>query len=253
MDIIASYQHGRIEQLADEARGLAGRDRDHVQRAIVYHHLYQHSGERHAYALIAADGSLKLESALASIEGLAERSWWRLGRGRAAALAERARGFAAALRRIDRERCEAMQLAYRLAHTHGLSGLADDQLPGDLREAFAEADPRALFLAHLRWAEERWGHAIEEAIHALEWRLRTAAVGRAVAALRPGVAAYDAAQRRGLAAFERRLVTDDLLPRGFAGNPGQHYYRLQRALADKRRRERAESDLAPEEAVLVAA
>ncbi|QNN65576.1 hypothetical protein H9L12_03065 [Sphingomonas rhizophila] len=254
MDIIASYQHGRIEQLAEEARGLAGRECDHVQRAIVYHHLYQHSGDRHAYALIAAQAALRLEDALANVEAAAERSWWRIGRARAAALAERARDFAAALRTIDRDRCEAMQLAYRLAHTHGLSTLAEDQLPEELRQAFASDDRRALFLAHQQWVENRWGLALEAAIHRLEWPLRKGAVERAIAALRPGVAMFSAVERRGFTVFERKLFTDDALPRAFAGNPGQHYYRLQRDLADKRRRARAEAcDLAADDTVVLAA
>ena len=65
MDIIASHPDGLAEQLAHEAAGLAGRNRDAVQRAIVGHHLYQHSGGRHNFALIAAGAALALDRRLA--------------------------------------------------------------------------------------------------------------------------------------------------------------------------------------------
>ena len=42
MDIIAAHRQGLIEQLDDEVAALAGRGRDHAQRAVVLHHLYDH-------------------------------------------------------------------------------------------------------------------------------------------------------------------------------------------------------------------
>ena len=109
-----------------------------------------------------------------------------------------------------------------------------------------------LFLAHQRWAEQRWGLAIEAAIEALGWPLGAARVAAAIAALRQPLDRFEAADKRGWAATEARLLARKGLPRGFAINPGQHYYKLQRGLADQRRRAPA-SDLAPDEAVRLAA
>lgn len=249
MDIIESHQHGLAEQLAEEARGLAGRDRDSVQRAQVYHHLYQHSGGRHCYALRCAEAALTLDVALAAVERGARRRW----RPRPG-LDERARDFAAALRTIDRERCEAMLVAYRLAITPGLGAVAGERVPADLLAALRGGDRRGLFAAHLGWAEERWGLAIERAIAELGWPYRPSAVARAIAALRLPLSAFERGERSGWGRAEARLLKLKPFPPGFAANPGQHYYKLQRAIAERRRRERGALDLvSPEDSVSLAA
>ena len=248
MDIIASHQHGLAEQLAHEAAALAGRERDAVQRAIVGHHLYQHSEGRHGFALMAAVAALSLDRALARMAKVALR-WPR----RDVVLAARVEDFAAQARRIDRERCEAMLLAYRLATTPGLRGAG---VGGDPALALANAggERRDDYLVHVRWAEERWGAQIEAAIDALAWSKAPGVLTEAVAALRLSVALYDHATRSGWARTERALTADKALPRGFAANPGQHYYAIQRGLADKRRKLKGEwLDFDPAEAVAIAA
>ena len=124
---------------------------DAVQRAIVGHHLYQHSEGRHGFALMAAVAALSLDRALARMAKVALR-WPR----RDVVLAARVEDFAAQARRIDRERCEAMLLAYRLATTPGLRGAG---VGGDPALALANAggERRDDYLVHVRWAEERWG------------------------------------------------------------------------------------------------
>ena len=248
MDIIASHQHGLAEQLANEAAALAGRDRDAVQRAIVGHHLYQHSGGRHAFALIAAGASLALDRRLARLAKAAVR-WPR----RDEALAGRLETFAGQARAIDRERCEALLLAYRLATTPGLRG-ADVGGDASLAGAYGAGDAREDYVTHLRWAEARWGVRIEAAIDALAWTKPPRDLAKAVAALRLPIESFDRAARKGWARTERALTADKALPRGFAGNPGQHYYAIQRALADKRRKLTGEwPDFDPAEAVAIAA
>ena len=251
MDIIASHQHGLAEQLAHEAAALAGRDRDAVQRAIVGHHLYQHSGGRHTFALIAAAASLALDRRLARLakSARAAKRWPR----RDDALAGRLELFAGEARRIDRERCEALLLAYRLATTPGLRG-ADVGGDAALAGAYGAGDARDDYLTHLRWAEARWGARIEAAIDALTWIKPPRDLTRAVGALRLPIEQYDRAARKGWAKTERLLTADRALPRGFAGNPGQHYYAIQRALADKRRKLKGEwPDFDPADAVAIAA
>ena len=49
MDIIAAHQQGLIEQLEEDVKALAGRLRDHGQRAVVLHHLYDHSRGIHGW------------------------------------------------------------------------------------------------------------------------------------------------------------------------------------------------------------
>ena len=251
MDIIASHQHGLAEQLAHEAAALAGRDSDAVQRAIVGHHLYQHSNGRHTFALIAAAASLALDRRLTRLAKAARaaKRWPR----RDEALAGRLEAFAGEARRIDRERCEALLLAYRLATTPGLRG-ADVGGDAALAGAYGAGGARDNYLTHLRWAEVRWGARIETAIDALAWIKPPRKLSKAVAALRLPVELFDCADRKGWARTERSLIADRALPRGFADNPGQHYYAIQRALADKRRKLKGEwSDFDPADAVAIAA
>lgn len=248
MDIIASHQHGLAEQFAHEAAGLAGRPGDAVQRAIVGHHLYQHSGGRHTFALIAAEAALALDRRLARLARAAMR-WPR----RDAALAARVATFASEARAVDRERCEAMLLAYRLATTPGLRGAGIGSEAG-LDGAFTEGAPRDDYLLHSRWAEARWGERIEAAIDVLDWATPPRDLGRAITALRLPVELFDRAERKGWGRTERAVTTDRALPRGFASNPGQHYYAIQRGLAERRRKLTGEwLDLAPDEAVAIAA
>lgn len=244
MDIIASHQEGLAEQLAREAAGLAGRDRDAVQRAIVGHHLYQHSGGRHGFALITAGAALELDRRLARLARAATR-WPRRDSG----LAQRVAGFAGTARAIDRERCEALLLAYRLATTPGLRATAGGSPALDRDEG-----RRAAFLRQALWAEARWGERIEAAIDALAWTRPPRDLAIAVAALRLPVALFDRAEHDGWGRTERTLTADRALPRGFAANPGQHYYAIQRDLAERRRKLKGEwPDFNPDEAVAIAA
>ncbi len=240
MDIIASHQAGLVDMLAQEAAALAGRAGDVVQRAIVYHHLHDHSSGRHGYALLCAQGVLALDGRLKRVDRAARRARWRLGRAAAAKLGERVDRFGETLRVIDRERCEAMLLAYRLALSPALRGAAAAHVPADLVEALAAGDRRSLFLAHQRWVEDRWGLAIEAAIADLAWPLRAASVAATIAPLRIGIDRFDAAEREGWARLARRAGSARTLPKGFAANPAQHYYALQRAVTERRRNPRSE-------------
>ena len=237
MDIIASHRIGLVERHRHEAEALAGRDRDLVQRAIVYHHLYDHSAGRHGFALLCASGALELDSRLDRLAKSARRSRWRLGRAGRDALVERVAAFSTALRRIDRERCQAMLFNYRLALAPSLRREAADLMPQDLLAALREGSARALCVAQWSWADEHWGAAIEAAMADLAWPLRRKAVAAALAALLPTRADFDRAGRSGWEAVERRITGAPALPYGFAGNPARHYYALQRALADRRRRD----------------
>lgn len=262
MDIIASHQHGLVEQLEIEAASLAGRARDSAQRAIVYHHLADSLGLANGYALLAVQGALAIDGAVDRLDRAVRRSWWWLRGGERAELLARVRRFGEALRELDRRRCEAALLAYRLVATPGLAEQAKARLDPELIDALAacrrgEVGPEArrrLFLALQRWAEELLGEGIEEAIASLDWPLAGRPVRLAVEALRIPLAAYERAERRGLAKIERALRGSKALPAKFGTNPAQAFYALQRQLAERRRRAGAEYDeLSPDEAVRLAA
>ena len=264
MDIIASHQHGLVEQLEVEAESLAGRARDSAQRAVVYHHLADSLGLANGYALLAAQGALAIDRAVADLERAVRRAWWRLRGEQRTAVLGRVKRFGEALRELDRRRCEAALLAYRLVATPGLGEQARSRLDPDLVAAFAAchrsrggADVgarRALFLAQQRWAEALIGDALEGALAALDWPLGARPVRAAVEALRIPLRTYQRAEKRGLGKVERRLRGTKELPAAFAANPAQAFFALQRQLAERRRRAGAEYDeLTPDEAVRLAA
>ena len=249
MDLISAHRHGLGDQLREEAEGLTGRPQDDVQRAIVAHHLFDHSAGRHAYALFAAEAALGFEEALDALRTAAKRARWRIGRNRSVELLERVEAFGAALAGIDAERCAAMWIAYRAAQhdaTHAM-------VPAELA-ALHGGDARAIFAAHQAWFEGRWGLALEAAIVALDWPLRAAPVTALLEGLRIPATRLDKAERRGLRKAEAVLVADKRLPARFAANPAHHYYALQRAMAARRRDERCRFDEFPlEDSVRLAA
>ena len=71
MDIIAAHRQGLIEQLDDEVAALAGRGRDHAQRAVVLHHLYARGG--HVWALAEARRERAVASGMAALRRRLER------------------------------------------------------------------------------------------------------------------------------------------------------------------------------------
>ena len=264
MDIIASHQHGLIEQLEHEAESLAGRARDSAQRAVVYHHLAESLGLANVYALLAAHGALAIEPATAALQRAVRRSRWRLKREPRAALQARVTRFGEALLELDRQRCAAALRTYRLVATPGLGEEARRRLDPAVAAAYAAcrsgcgaADVRArrrLFVAQQRWAEALFGDALEQAIVELGWPLGARAVRSAIAALRIPVSAYDRAESRGLDKCERRLRQSKDLPDMFAANPAQAFFAFQRQMAERRRRAAVESaDFSPDESVRLAA
>lgn len=263
MDIIASHQLGLIEQLEAEAAALAGRARDGTQRVIVYHHVADMLGLSHGYALLAAEGTLALDEAIARMARRCRR--WRPGtsRGERAALAERVERFAETLRQLDAERCAGVLMAYRLVATPGLSGEAAKRLePGLLgalgaaRTARGQADAalrRALFEEHRQWAESKFGARVADAVTTLDWRRGSRVVTGAVATLLVTPAAFEQAERRGLGRVEARLRASKRLPPAFAANPAEAFFKLQRSVAERRRRAGGDDQLSPDEAVKLAA
>ncbi len=240
MDIIASHQWGLIEQLQEEASALAGRRQDAVQRAIAYHHLYQHSDGANGHALLAAAGALKLDETIGRMARQARWRGWRLGGEARAALLGRVAEFGETLRALDARRCESLVLAYRLAVTPGLGGEARRRLAPGLLAGFtggrSGAARRTLFLAQQALVEDGIGVELEQAIVTLGWPLAPRAVAKAITTLRVPLSAFDRAEARGWGRVEAGFSASAALPPRYAANPGRHYYALQRALLDKQRK-----------------
>ena len=260
MDIIESHRLGLIEQFESEAVALAGGPRDAGQRALVCHHVADMLGLAHGYALLSAQGTLAIDEAVRGIARRAQWSWWRLKRDERAALAGRIAAFGETLRALDAERCAGVLTVYRLVATPSLAVEAERRLGGDLFVALGAAQAtrgqtdaavrRDLFHAHQRWAEALIGARLDAAVEALGWPFSQRTLRPAIEALRIPNKAY---QRGALARCERRLRRSKRMPDGFAANPAQAFFQLQRQIVERRRRAAEGEDLSADDAVRLAA
>lgn len=248
MDIIAAHQQGLIEQLQDEASALAGRARDHGQRAVVLHHLYDHSRGTHVWALAEARRSLRIARGIAALELRLGRWGWTIARREEAAAA--LGRLADAMGEASRARALAAYRAYRLSATPAVRSEAEQLLPPDLlaclddchaarragedmpvetRDLLAAASEAfATTAVDLRHLISAWAAidstGLKRAAHRL---LDDRALARGEARDR----------RRGWVKIERELRDDPALPASFRANPAQHFYALQHMLAERRRQQ----------------
>lgn len=258
MDIIAAHQQGLIEQLNDEASALAGRVRDHGQRAVALHHLYDHSRANHVWALAEARRALRIARGIAALERRLGRWGWTIA-GRHAAAAALGR-LADAMGEEGRGRTFAAYRAYRLSTTAALRSQAEQLLPPELlasldachaarragedlpvemrKRLAAECEAFAMTVVDGKQLACAWfaidSTGLRRAAHRL---LGDKALARA--------AARDA--KRGWSRAERELRDDPALPASFRANPAQHFYALQHMLAERRRQQwREECDREPD-------
>jgi hypothetical protein len=248
MDIIAAHQQGLIEQLDAEVEALAGQPGDFVQRAILLHHLYEHSNGGHVWALAEARRSLRVASGLARLGRRASRWHWAVRDPDAARLAlhelSDALGEAARLRTVSAYR------AYRLSATRALRGEAEANLQPALLKVLDECHRARRGEAPIA-AEQRAAMADESE------RLAESSVNRErldaawAAVLECGLArsanhllgdkalarAKARDERKGWARVEQLIRNDPVLPASFRANPAQHFYALQNALAARRRKQ----------------
>jgi len=246
MDIIAAHQQGLIEQLEDEAAAIAGRTRDHGQRAIVLHHLFDHSRGAHEWALAEACRELRLACGLDALASRIDRWGWLFSRRGAvkAALGK----LAEALGDESRTRCMAAYLAYRLSATPALRSEAEQRLPDALLSALDECHAArrsrrplagdALVLL-TEQSETYASLAAKRDALAAAWSAvgETWLRGSATRLLSDKALARGETRdrNRGWEKVERTLRSDDRLPASFRANPAQHFYALQHGLAERRR------------------
>ena len=264
MDIIAAHQHGLLEKLNGEVADLAGGDRDHGQRAVVLHHLYDHSGGAHRWALAEARRSVLTAQGLGKLRK--KVGWWGWS-SRAREEARQALGlFERAIGEAARARTAAAYRAYRLSATPPLWVEAERSLAPSLlsalalchaarRERSALADEACEQLG--AECEALASAAVDQTALDQAWAAIDAS-GLRRAARRlfdPQRLARDAVRsgRKGWAQSERALRHHPSLPAAFRANPAQHFYALQHALAERRRQAWREACDRDEEAVALAA
>jgi hypothetical protein len=248
MDIIAAHQQGLTEQLDDEVAALAGRGRDHGQRAIVLHHLYDHSGGGHGWALAEARREIRVASGLAALQRKLGQWRWRSADREQERVALSL--LARALGETGLARTSAAYRAYRLSATKALRAEAERSLPEDLLIAFDRCHAARRggdeFAAEARFAlaeeSERLAEAAVDpaALDAAWTAINASGLRRAARRLLGAQALAHAAardERRGAAKAERLLLGDPALPASFRANPAQHFYALQHMLQERRRQQ----------------
>ena len=248
MDIIAAHQQGLIEQLESEVTALAGRPSDFGQRAVVLHHLYDHSRGSNAWALAEARQNLRIAHGLAALERRIGHWGWLSPRKNEAKAALAALG--SALGEALTVRCAAAYRAYRLSGTQALRQEAERALQPEFLLALdrGHADRRSGTTTEpgrndelFDWCERVASAAVDVAGLAEAWTCVSASPLRRFARKTLGeralakAAARDA--RRGFQRTERSVRNDPALPASFRANPAQHFYALQLALAERRRQQ----------------
>ncbi len=248
MDIIAAHQQGLIEQLDDEVAALAGRRYDHGQRAVVLHHLYDHSGGGHGWALAEARREVSFLTGLAALQHrLGQWTWLVANRDQARAALEQ---LADALGEASQARAAAAYRAYRLTATKALRAEAERSLSSELLAAFdlchaarragEELAPEAR-IALSEQCELLAAAAVDPARLEAAWAAIDATGLRRAARRLVGDRALARAaardQRRGAAKVERLLLGEARLPASFRANPAQHFYALQLMLRERRRQQ----------------
>jgi len=248
MDIIAAHRQGLIEQLDEEVAAQAGRPRDHVQRAIVLHHLYDHSRGNHLWALAEARRSLCLAAGVATLRRRLGRWGWTIGhREEAGAALER---LAEALGGMARSRTIAAYRAYRVTGTQALRDEAEAWLDPSLTELLGQchtarragsilpSEAQQLLAVHCEQLAAEGADPI--AVDAAWAAINVTGLRRAARRLLDDKAlAKQAArdQRRGAIRLECDLRQDPALPASFRANPAQHFYALQQMLRERRRQQ----------------
>lgn len=258
MDIIAAHQQGLIEKLAEEARALVGRPKDFGQRAVVLHHLYDHSRGHHQWALAEARRELRIAEAVERLRRQLSRWGWLAARRERARLALDA--LANALGERSQARCFAAFTAYRSAGAKSLRDQAERILPAELLNALTacHAARRAAMVmpAHeidILFDESEMHASAAATTDALDaaWLAIDATGLRRAAHHWLDNRAFDKAlardRKRGWSKVEAALRQDPALPANFRNNPAQHFYALQNVLAERRRKQwREECDREPD-------
>ncbi|MDG9925770.1 MULTISPECIES: hypothetical protein [unclassified Pseudomonas] len=261
---VLSRDYRRIHQ---EATVLAGALTDLGQRASVYHHLYEDSGGRSVFPLIAAHGALwgagyfalgMKVGALLSAQFLFTPA---LRRHKLRQL----HAFADAFREINRQVCVEAYTAYHFSKLHGRAPGAEHYLQPRLlaalnrchraqalHEPLPQPARRELFEAFFLWEQEFIvGPAVERALAALDWPLirrvalrprirfayfassrdmRFADFASTAERIEKGLRAYELAEQAGLQQVEAALKRYGILPGAFFKGSALHFQAMRERL-----------------------
>jgi hypothetical protein len=246
-----------IEQLDEEVAALAGRPRDHGQRAVVLHHLFDHARGAHGWALGEARRGLLIAARLEALGKRIERWGWLGGRNETRA----ALGLLSeALGEDARRRAAAAYRAYRLSATAALRNEAEAAIPLALLTCLdrchaARRSGETLSIERQRELAEESERFVQEssdrgAVDLAWYAVEQTSLRRAARRLLGDKALMRARsrdERRGWAAIERELRRHPSLPASFRANPAQHFYALQRMLQNRRHQQwREECDQEPD-------
>lgn len=256
--------HRRIHQ---EATLLAGAITDLAQRASVYHHLYQTSGGRNVFPLIAAHGALWGAGYFAlgmKVGALLSASFLFSPDVRRDKLRQ-LHAFADAFREINRQVCVEAYTAYHFSRLHGEKPAAERYVQPRLLAALNRCHRaqaldaplprparRELFEAFFLWEQACIvGPAVEQALAALDWPLirqialrprirfayfassrdmRFSDFASTAERIEKGLRAYERAEQTGLRQVEAALNRYGVLPTAFPRNSAEHFSALRQQL-----------------------
>ncbi|BCD88291.1 hypothetical protein PSm6_46980 [Pseudomonas solani] len=255
------------QRIHREATALAGTLTDLGQRASVYHHLYEDSGGRNVFPLIAAHGALWGAGyfALGMRVGTLLSAQFLFTPALRHHKLRQLHAFADAFREINRRVCVEAYTAYHLSRLHGqATGIGHYLQPRLLaalnrcHQAQALGEPlpqpvrRELFEAFFLWEQEVIvGPAVEHALATLDWPLiRQVALRPRIEfayfassrdmkfsdfastreRIEKGMRAYELAEQAGLDRVEAALSRYGVLPQAFFHDSLAHFRALRQRL-----------------------
>lgn len=250
------------------AYALAGGLTDLPQRASVYFHLYEDSGGRNVFPLIAAHGALWAAGYFAKglLAGQVLALQYALQPPRKRQQQQALHQFADRFRDINRRVCAEAYTAYHFSQRHGHTAFAESTIPprllralnhchasGVTGAAFSAESRRELFDAFFLWEQDTIvAQAVHEAVAQLDWpvakylamRPRIAfayfAKGRGLQfsnfadkeeRIQHGRTAYAVAEQVGLGAVEAALQHYGIMPDTFFQDSRAHFAHHLAALA----------------------
>ena len=256
------------EVLRKRGFALAGGLRDLSQRACVYHHMYEDSGNRNVFPLIAAHGALwasgYFKKGMFGGKVLALQylpTPW-LIKPRLAALLE----FADKFRDINRRVCAESYALYYYTRDHEENDFIRSVIGDDFAKAlyechrakdrgtrFSQESREQLFYQFFRWEQENIvAPSVTEAFATFHWRavrhlalrpridfsyfgkeydLPFADFSSKEERMKKGVMAYRRAEQVGLAHVEEALSNYGIMPAAFFHDPRAHYQAIVRVHA----------------------
>ncbi|WP_435635544.1 hypothetical protein ACSC9U_08460 [Pseudomonas solani] len=255
------------QRIHQEATVLAGALTDLGQRASVYHHLYEDSGGRNVFPLIAAHGALWGAGyfALGMRVGTLLSAQFLFTPTLRHYKLRQLHAFADAFREINRRVCVEAYTAYHLSRLHGQAAGIEHYLQPRLlaalnrcHQAQALGEPlpqpvrRELFEAFFLWEQDVIvGPAVEQALAALDWSLiRQVALRPRIEfayfassrdmkfsdfantreRIEKGMRAYELAEQAGLDRVEDALGRYGVLPQAFFHDSLAHFRALRQRL-----------------------